>query len=232
LAWQKIKSLWRKGKLPILVGGTGFYIKGIVDGVATRDIPRNPKIRAELEGWSAEKLFEYLAQIDSERAGSMNRSDKKNPRRLVRAIEVAIYRKENPSWRPPDHEKTNHLFIGLKAPLETLDKKIDLRVKERLEQGLEKEIKRLLAKGYTWEKSALGDTLAYQEWEPFFKGKKSKKEIIDRWKIDEHQYARKQMTWFKKNKGINWFDINKKGWENRVEDLIRKWYSKNNAQQD
>jgi len=230
LAWREIKNLWQKGKLPILVGGTGLYIDGVVDGVETREIPRHPKLRAELKDWSAEKLFNHLAKLDSERAALMKRSDKFNPRRLVRAIEVALFRKENPSWRPAKHTESDHLYIGLNAPREILDKRIDERVRRRLNEGLEEEIKGLLDKGYTWNKSALGDTLGYKEWQSFFKGEEPKEKTIVRWKTDEHQYARKQDTWFKSNQRIHWFDISNEGWKNGVEDLVRKWYTKNNAQ--
>jgi tRNA dimethylallyltransferase len=230
LAWREIKNLWQKGKLPILVGGTGLYLKGVVDGIETREIPRQPQLRAKLEDWSTEKLFNYLAQIDFEKAGSLNQSDRKNPRRLVRAIEVAFYRQENPFWQASEHQESDALFFGLTAPLEILDKKIEMRVKARLKQGLEAEIRGLLAKGFTWEKSALGDTLAYQEWQPFFEGRVTREEVISRWQTDERQYARRQMTWFKKNKQIHWFDISQKGWQNEIEDLVNEWFSKKDDQ--
>ena len=75
-------------------------------------------------------------------------------------------------------------------------------------------------------------TLGYQEWQTFFQGKADKKEVIKRWQLAEHGYARRQMTWFKKDKRIQWFDINKKGWQNGVEKLVKKWYSQTDAQKD
>lgn len=230
LAWQKIKNLWRKERLPILVGGTGFYIRAVVDGIETRDIPRNLKIRAKIKNWSKEKLFDYLDKLDPEKAASMNWSDKNNPYRLTRAIEVAIFRGENLSWQPPKHKKPDSLFIGLKAPLKVLYQRIDKRVEERVKQGVEEEIKNLLSNSYTWESSALGETFGYKEWQDFFEGKSTKEEIIQRWKFDEHGYARRQMTWFKRDKRINWFDITRPGFEKDVVKLVKKWYSKNDAQ--
>lgn len=245
-AWREIKNLWRKGKsrpkvedprrrvsgVPILVGGTGFYIRAVVDGIETGEIPRNLEIRKKIDGWFKEELFDYLTKLDPEKAASMNWSDKNNPYRLVRAIEVAIFRRENPSWQPPKHQKPESLFIGLTAPYKVLYQRIDERVEERLKQGVEDEIKKLLDKGYTWESSALGETLGYKEWRPLFEGKTSKEQIIQRWKFDEHSYARRQMTWFKKNKRINWFDITKIRWQDKVEKLVEKWYSKTDAQED
>jgi tRNA dimethylallyltransferase len=235
LAWQEINGLWRKGKLPFLVGGTGFYIRAVVDGVETYDIPRNLKIRAKVDDWSKEKLFDYLVKLDPEKAASMNWSDKNNPYRLIRAIEVAIFRRENPFWQPPGHQSPDSLFIGLTAPFKFLYQRIDKRVEERIKQGVENEIKNLLDKGYSWENSALGVTIGYQEWQPFFEGRATRDEIIQRWKFAEHAYARRQMTWFKKalrQAQGHWVDISKKGWENKVEKLVNQWYTKTNAKEN
>lgn len=235
LAWQEIKNLWRKRKLPLLVGGTGFYIRAVVDGVETRDIPRNLELRAKIRDWSVKKLFDYLTKFDPEKAASMNWSDRNNPYRLARAIEVAVFRRENPSWQPPGHKKPESLFIGLTASYKILYQRIDERVEERVRQETEEEIKRLLKKGYSWENSALGVTIGYREWQPFFEKRATKEEVIERWKFAEHAYARRQITWFKKAlrqaQGV-WFDITLKGWENKVEDLVRKWYSKDDAKKD
>ncbi len=232
LAWQEIKNLWRRGKLPVLAGGTGFYIRAVVDGIETKDVPRNLEIRTRIKDWSPEKLFDQLAKLDSERAALMNHSDRNNSRRLARAIEVAIFRNENPSWRPLRHQKPNALFIGLKIANEMLDKRIEMRVKGRLKEGLEDEIRTLLNQGYAWESSALNDTLAYKEWRSFFEGEKTREEVIDRWQTDEGRYARKQMTWFRKDKRINWFDISQKRWQDRAVRLVKKWLVEGNAQQD
>ncbi|HUS59992.1 MAG TPA: tRNA (adenosine(37)-N6)-dimethylallyltransferase MiaA [Nevskiaceae bacterium] len=231
LAWSKIRGLWQKSKLPLLVGGSGFYIRNVVDGVDTREIPRNPELRVKIDGWSAKKLFDYLAKLDPEKVGMMNKSDRNNPRRLVRAIEVAIFKKENPSWRPPEQPKSDSLFIGLKAPRKILYQRIDKRVDQRLAQSAEEEVKRLLEKGYTWKGSALGDTMGYQEWRPFFDSQATKKEVIKRWQFAEHDYARRQMTWFGRDKRIRWFDITQKGWQDEVESWVKRWYHQENAQE-
>ena len=96
----------------------------------------------------------------------------------------------------------------------------------------------MLKKGYGWENSALGTTLAYREWEPFFKSKKVKAgngklrgEIIQRWKFDEHAYARRQLTWFKKQKNIKWYDISQTSWRAEVEKEFKKCYHEKDGQQ-
>ena len=85
-----IENIFVRGKLPILVGGTGLYIKGAVDGIATAEVRPNVKLRKSLFEKSPEELFEILAQVDAIKAGSLNSSDRRNPRRLIRAIEVAL----------------------------------------------------------------------------------------------------------------------------------------------
>jgi len=231
LAWSKIRGLWQKRKLPLLVGGSGFYIKNVIDGVDTREIPRNPELRTKIGDWFPQKLFDCLAKLDSEKAASMNRSDRNNPYRLVRAIEVAIFKKENPSWRPPKQPKSDSLFIGLKAPRKILYQRIDKRVDQRLAQGVEEEVRRLLEKSYTWQRSALGDTMGYQEWRPFFDGEETKEKVIELWKNAEHDYARRQMTWFGRDKRIHWFDITKEGWQDEVEIRVKNWYHQENGQE-
>ena len=121
----------------------------------------------------------------------------------------------------------NALFVGLTAPYEILYERIDQRVDERIKAGIENEIRGLLKKGYDWENSALGTTLAYREWKEYFDGGKPKEKIIQKWKYDEHNYARRQMTWFRKTlrqaQG-KWFDIAKTGWMKEVEKKVENWY--------
>lgn len=231
LAWEKIRDIWCRGKLPILVGGTGFYIKAIMEEIPSKGIPPNWPLRKGLESKSKEVLFEELAELDSSRAGQMNTSDKQNKRRLIRAIEIARWRIENRLGESLPSTQFDSLMIGLKAPLKFLYKKIDQRVKEHLKMGAEKEIKALLKKGFTWSLPSM-TALGYREWQARFEGQTTLAEVLTRWQFDEHAYARRQMTWFKKNKKIKWFDISRKGWENRVEKEVAIWYTQRNAKKN
>jgi len=224
LAWKVIKDIWSRKKLPIIVGGTGFYIKGVIDGIETLGVPPDWELRKKLSNLDIKKLREILEKTCPERMRGMNESDRNNPRRLIRAIEIASI--SVPSQLHPTPYILNPLFIGLTAPYKILYQRIDKRVEERIKEGVEDEIRGLLNKGYSFVYSTLGVTIGYQEWQPYFEGKATQDEIIQRWKFAEHAYARRQMTWFKKDKRINWFDINKKGWENGVEKLIKNWYTK------
>lgn len=229
-AQRKIEEIISANKLPILVGGTGFYIKSIVDGISTLKIPRSKNLRKNLEGKTQDELFELLAQLDSIKAGGLNASDKKNPRRLARAIEIATWKLKGQKI-PGEGKIYTKLFIGLTAPKEDLFKKIKKRVDERIDVGIEKEIRRLLKSGVNWTDQSMS-SLGYRQWKSFFEGKKDKAQTIKDWVNEERKYAKRQITWFKKDKRINWFDITTPNWQERVERLVKKWYSSSHAEKD
>jgi len=224
-AKRAIKDIYKRDKLPILVGGTGLYIKGVIDGIPTAIVPKNAILRKNLSGKTPEELFEILAQLDPIKAGSLNHSDKGNPRRLIRAIEVAQWKLELSHRRMPLilKEKQDTLFIGLTAPKEIISEKIDKRVDKRIAQGLEEEIKELLTSGVKWEMQSMS-SLGYRQWKGYFQKQNTYQEVVENWKKEEKRYARRQLTWFKKDKRIKWFDISKKNFVKNVEKLVRKWY--------
>lgn len=219
-----LERLWREDKLSILVGGTGLYIKAMVDGIQTIAVPRNTALRAKYEGKTADELFEILAQLDAVRAAKLNISDRNNPRRLIRAIEIAQFRGEAVSMNRFIKAKPDTLFIGLTAPLTQLFKRIDKRVGERVRRGAQTEIKRLFTKGVPWDSQAMTG-LGYRQWREYFEGKADESQVIKNWKRVEREYARRQLTWFKQDKRIKWFDISEKNWQEKVESKVRAWYS-------
>jgi len=243
-----MKDIWKRGKLPILVGGTGFYIKALVDGIETIGIKPDWGLRKILGYQDIKILREMLGKLDAERLRGMNESDKNNPRRLIRAIEIARHRSTSevslpPNWRDSSTSEVKSFFIGLKASYKELYERIDKRVDERVAQGVEKEIRGLLEKGYTFENSALGTTIGYKEWQPLLDAEiqrcrdskmqtivpnvvegDAKEEVIERWKYNEHGYARRQMTWFKKTPMIHWFDIIEPDCQQKIARLVKEWY--------
>ncbi len=204
-----IEGTYKDGKLPILVGGTGLYIKAVVDGIETASIAPSKVLRESLNKKAPDELFNLLTEINPEKAKSMNESDRKNPRRLVRAIEVASA-KNNVGRIRSNFDSI--LFIGLTADGNVLKERIEKRVDERVRSGFEEEYNFLKDKGFLT--GVASQTLGYKEWPD-----------IKKWKIEEYKYAKRQMTWFKKDRRINWFDIAKHGWEEKVEQLVKKWYS-------
>lgn len=233
---KAIEDIWSRNKLPILVGGTGLYIKAVVDGIPTASVPRNNMLREKLGIKPPDELYEVLAQTDPIRAGSMNTSDRKNPRRLIRAIEIALWKLEDSrrfATLPTQNrkEKLDVLFIGLCAEKEILFKNIERRVEKRIGAGLEKEIRGLLSSGVTWETQSMS-SLGYQQWKEFFENTKSKEAVINDWKKEEKRYARRQITWFKKDRRLQWFDITEKKLINNVEILVKKWYKEGNGKEN
>ena len=221
---KAISGIWQRKKLPIIVGGTGFWIKALIQGVQTINIPPNFELRNQLNLKSLEELTNLLKKIDKKRWLAMNNSDRNNPRRLIRAIEV---KKSNSNFQTPISKLQINklLMIGLKAKdYQLLYKRIDKRVDKRIKQGAEKEIKLLRDKRYSWELPSFSAT-GYRIWQDFFESKKNLKELIQRWKFDEHSLARRQMTYFNKLKEVNWFDISQKLLYKKIEKAVRQWYS-------
>lgn len=222
-AQKAILDVQKRGKLPILVGGTGLFIKGVIDGIPTAFVPRNLKLRKNLEEKNTDELFEILAQLDPIKAGSMNRSDKLNPRRLIRGIEVATWSLERKTHRLFKKPKYELLEIGLQASLDNLSKKIEKRVDKRINDGVEREIKKLMSSGISWDSQSM-TSLGYRQWRDYFEGVVTRDGVIGNWKKEELRYAKRQLTWFKKDTRINWFDSQDENLYKSVEELVKKWY--------
>ena len=202
---EAIEKIFAKNKTPIIVGGTGLYIQAVVDNIVLPEVKPNWKLRKELERKTTEEMFAMLKKLDSERAKKI---DRKNPRRLIRAIEIAkIIGKvpnldiECPSW--------GALQIGIKLPDEILKKNIEKRIKKMLKDGLIAEIKRLRQSGLSWKRIyELGFEYKYPAL--FLRGKISKEEMLEKIILENWQYAKRQMTWFKRDKRIKWIKNTKK----------------------
>lgn len=237
-----LENIWKREKLPIIVGGTGFWIRALLEGIESLGIKPDWKLRKKLSNLTIKQLQDYLREIYPERLQGMNQSDSNNPRRLIRAIEVSLAtsdksqatRKKTCSLQL---ETCNLLMIGLRTEnYQSLYKRIDKRVDKRIKQDAQKEVEALLKK-YSWKNSILRTTIGYKEWQDFFEGKIDAQETIKRWKFSEHAYARRQMTWFKKallpvkhrdqdKKNIKWFNIDQKDWQKDVVKIVERWYIK------
>ena len=219
-------DIYKRGFLPILVGGTGLYIKAQVDGLETTGVPRDDMLRKTLKSRSIDDLYNHLGQLDSVKAASLNVSDRKNPRRLVRAIEVAQWKIKHKNKKTTNDEsckRVDPLFIGLKASNTIIDNIIKARVYKRIDQGFKEEVRKIVKGGLSWDSQAM-DSLGYKQWQPYFLGKEVKEVSTDAWVRAERAYAKRQMTWFKKDKRINWFDITSTTLIDDVEKLVKRWY--------
>jgi len=220
-----IANIYKRKKLPILVGGTGLYIKGVVDGIETSTIVPDSELRKSLEKKPVTELFELLAAQDPIKAASMNSSDKKNPRRLVRAIEIAKSKARTVDNKIRLKNLKDVLIVGLTTDKVAFENRIVVRVNKRLKAGIEKEISKLLEDEVSWEMQSMR-ALGYGEWKNYFAGDRSeqlKTEAISKWTTNEIKYIKRQLTWFKKDKRVNWFDVSENGFGKRVEKLVEKW---------
>lgn len=220
-----ISDIKKRGKLPILVGGTGLYIKGVIEGIPTAEIPKNNRLRKSLENKTVDELFEMLAKIDSLRAAGMNSSDRKNPRRLARAIEVATW-KVTYGEKEIEETRTNYdaLQIGLIADDKYIEKKIEQRVTERFREKLKNEIAGLLKNHVDWDMQSM-TSMGYRQWREFFEGKISEVQAINIWQNEEKKYVKRQLIWFRKDKSINWFDVTNINYPENVEKIVEKWHN-------
>lgn len=188
-----IAEIQKQGKIPIICGGTGFYIDAITKGVIFPEVPPDIKLRKSLNKKSAQELFKILNKLDKRRARNIDRNNKV---RLIRAIEIAKALGKVPR---PAEKKSECKFtkIGLYLPPDKLKKKVEQRVKKMFKDGLLNEIKKLKKSGIS-EKRLREFGFEYNNPTP---EKVIKKTI---------KYAKRQMTWFKRDKEIKWFESNKK----------------------
>lgn len=203
LALKAIEDIQKRGKTPFLVGGTGLYIQAIVDNFEYPKMKPDWQMRKKLEAKNTKQLFSIYRKLDP--AGA-KKIDKNNKRRLVRAIEVCRITKL-PFWR--QRQKKEPLFdvlqIGIKLPEKQLKRNISRRTKQMFRAGLKKEAKRLFKK-YGKKLPAL-QTIGYQEWKEILGRKGSIREyegISEEIKKHTWQYAKRQMTWFKRDSRIHW----------------------------
>ncbi len=213
LGEKAIKNILDKNKIPFIVGGTGFYVDALVKGFSLPEIPPNKKLRRHLDKFSAEQLFKMLQRLDTERAKTV---DRHNKRRLVRALEIF---KATGKPVPPlqTDRKYDVLYLGISWPKEVLAKRIKLRLEKRLKQGMVKEVGSLLAQGVS--KKRLYDLgLEYGWISEFLNGKINYAETKEGLYRDIIKYSKRQMTWFKRNKDIHWVKSDKE-----AEKLTRKF---------
>ena len=209
LAYRAIDDVQRRKKLPIIVGGSGLYVWSIVEGWGVPRVPPDPDFRRCLEERAAtagrDELYHELEMVDPVVA---ERIDKRNVRRVIRALEV--HRGTKLATRQPQPRKTpfyNTLLIGLTDDRAELYRRIDLRVDRMIERGLAQEVKRLTDMGYSLDLPAMSG-IGYRQIGMFLKEELSLTTAIERIKFESHRFVRHQYNWFGlKDNRIQWFDI-------------------------
>ena len=221
-----IQDVVARGKRPWLVGGTGLYVQSIVDGLELPAVPPEPELRAELEQTLQDEgidaLFVHLLRLDPEAAAQI---DRRNPRRLIRALEVCIVSGKPFSAQltrcPPPYPV---LQIGLRTDRDTLYQRIDARVDRMIADGFAEEVEHLLAQGVTTDLPSM-QSAGYRQLAFHLQGKYSLEEAVRQTKYATHQLAKRQETWFRKQKGIQWIEVgpdNVESARERIEGFYRE----------
>ena len=193
----KIIEKYQGKKNIFVVGGSPFYIESLISPKETFDIPPDYKLRKKLEKYSLKKLLNLLKKLDPKKAKTI---DKNNPRRLIRAIEIAQAKSIK---RKTEKMNFKTLKIGLSLPRQKLYEKIDKRVDLRFKKGMINEVRKLKKQGLTWKRlDSFG--LEYRYIARYLQGKLTRDEMIQRLKYAIHDFTRRQLTWFRKDKSIHW----------------------------
>ena len=206
--YQDIRS---RGKVPILCGGTGLYIEAVLKGYKLSPVPQNQALRDALEGRSLEELTQMLKELKAKTGSNMhNKTDVDSCQRAIRAIEIETYNLEHPTPRrelPP----VESLIIGISIDRELRREKITRRLKVRLDEGMVDEVKALLDEGIPAE-NLIYYGLEYKFVTEYLTGQLTYDEMFSRLEIAIHQFAKRQMTWFRgmERRGfkIHWIDAN------------------------
>ena len=225
-----IPKIVKRGNIPILVGGTGLYIKAIIQGFLFPEMETNNELRSKLEKEAEKYGNEYvhnkLEEIDIELANKLHPNDL---RRVIRGIEVYNETGNTITYYKKKQEATpmryNALKIGLTREREMLYKRINQRIDIMIENGLINEVENLLDSGYDIGMTAL-QGLGYKEIVGYLNNEYSLDEAVRILKRDTRHFAKRQITWFNRDNDINWFNLSQRNTEpvfNEIMNLIKKW---------
>ena len=199
-AKELIQTIIKKDKIPFIVGGTGLYIDTLVNNFSIPEVKPNLTLRKSLEEKSLAGLQELLKKLDSETYQTI---DLKNKRRISRALEVVITTGESFKNKQQKGEKLYEtLFIGIDLPRQILYDRINERIELQIKNGLLKEVEKLVQK-YSWDSPAMSG-IGYRQFKDYFAGIISLDQAKEALKQATRQYAKRQLTWFKRNSEINW----------------------------
>ncbi|MFC1988153.1 tRNA (adenosine(37)-N6)-dimethylallyltransferase MiaA [Chloroflexota bacterium] len=222
LAYKAIIDIQERNKLPFLVGGSGLYVRAVIEGWEIPQVPPDPEYRHSLEEQAVAgevgNLYQELVNIDPVAA---NRIDRRNVRRVIRALEVSrqaqvpfscLQRKQSPPF--------NVLIIGLTADRVELYQRVDLRVDKMIERGLVEEVRKLVTMGYDFNLPAMSG-IGYKQIGMFLGSELALDSAVQQIKFETHHFVRHQYNWFRlKDKRIRWFDMQNAKAESEIGALV------------
>lgn len=223
-AQAALATVHAQGHLPLLVGGTGLYIRAVVDNLAIPEVPPDWALRRELEAQAASEgaaaLHARLAALDPTSAA---RIDPANVRRVIRALEVCLVTGQpfsaQQGARPSPYRP---LLLGLTCERSRLYERADRRVDAMLAAGLVDEVRALVARGYGWNLPAM-TSLGYGEIGTYLRGETSLEEAIARLKFNTHSYIRRQYSWFRPDTRIHWLECEAPDLAERALVMVQAW---------
>jgi len=191
---QAYRDILARGRQPIACGGTGLYIHSLLQHQPYIDVPLDLVLR---ETWQQASKEELLRQLDIYQIPANFHVDRTSHKRLIRAIEVLEYLKQDPGYATKEHRHYPHIIFGINPPVEDRRKKISQRLKKRIDQGLVDEVESLLAKGLTHDALQYYG-LEYKYVSLFLLGQIDRETFFKRLETEIHRYAKRQMTFFRK----------------------------------
>ena len=221
LAHEVIADIAARGKLPVMCGGTGLYINSVVDDVTFGEMDTDHALREELkaiaEKEGSERLIEMLSEFDPVSAARLHPN---NLRRIIRAIEfynsTGVPISEHQAMTKQIESRYDPIMFSIDYPRETLYERINLRVELMVKEGLLNEVKKIMDMGYTRELNSMKG-IGYKEIMAYYNGECTLEEAIDAVKQGSRRYAKRQLTWFRRDKRINMLEP-----ANAVETAINK----------
>ncbi|MFD1018273.1 tRNA (adenosine(37)-N6)-dimethylallyltransferase MiaA [Thalassobacillus hwangdonensis] len=220
---RHIEEIHQRGKLPVIVGGTGLYIQSVIYGYNFSDDKRDPEVSRKIEQEIDEKGIEYvyrqLQEIDPEQAEKIHPN---NSRRVVRALEVYRTTGKTMSELKAEQESESPyhpILIGLEMDREQLYERINHRVDLMMVEGLREEVQKLIAAGYGDAQSM--KAIGYKEFLPYFNGESDLEETLDLLKRNSRRYAKRQLTYFRNKMDVQWYTIDPAEYHEKFQTILR-----------
>ncbi|MEG0366007.1 MAG: tRNA (adenosine(37)-N6)-dimethylallyltransferase MiaA [Coprobacillus sp.] len=221
---EKIEDISQRGKLPILVGGTGLYIKAaLYDYEFDETEDNHEEFRNRFKDYSNEELYNHLKDIDNQSALELHPN---NRQRVLRAIEIfeQTGQKKSDILSAQQHVCLyDAYFVGLTIERELLYQRINQRVDMMMNNGLEDEVRMLYKKGLKRDHQSM-KAIGYKEWFDYFDGFINKEDVFENIKKHSRQYAKRQYTWFKNQFDVHWYDVNLEYFDETVQNVLKDIY--------
>jgi tRNA dimethylallyltransferase len=207
LAQKAVGEIQARGRMPVFCGGTGLYFKAFLSGLGEAP-SANPELRAELEAASFESLLRELRERDP---AAYEKIDKQNPRRVIRAVEVIRltgkkFSEQRAEWKSTVQSPQSKVFFCLTRKTDDLHARISIRVDEMFRRGLVDETRELLKRGLEQNQTAM-QAIGYRQVVEHLRGERSLAETVEQVKIRTRQFAKRQLTWFRRQLDPEWIEL-------------------------